>query len=73
MDFIKKYKKDILLTLVFAGLAFFAVMGEHFSEIANKPFWWKFWSALAVIGWVVCLGAWFIAFKKDRAKGKANR
>lgn len=70
MSFIKKYKKDLLLTLVFGGLAFMAVAGDGFSDLAKTKFWWNFWSVAGVVGWVVCLGGWLYLWKKDRAQAR---
>ncbi len=55
-----------VIAVVIVG--FFAVMGWHFTDVAEKPFWWKLWPVLSI----VCIIAWvvgWVALNKN-AKGK---
>jgi nicotinamide riboside transporter PnuC len=68
MNTFQKYPKDWMKVILAVMVGFFAVMGVHFSEAANKPFWWKFWIVIAVvciIGWV---GGWVFLSSKDKNK-----
>lgn len=68
MNTFKKYPKDWLKVLAAVLIGFFAVMGWHFTDVANTPFWWKFWPVLAVICLVAWVGAWIYLSKKDRER-----
>lgn len=73
MDFIKKYKKDIAITLAVFLTGLLAVMGYHWSEVAKTPFFASFWNVLCVLAWVAALGSWFILWKRDRSSAKKGR
>lgn len=68
MNTFKKYPKDWLKVLAAVLIGFFAVMGWHFTDVAEKPFWWKFWPVLAVVCLVAWVGAWIFLKSKDNAK-----
>lgn len=53
--------KSILFFLLLASLVTLAVMGWHWTEVANSPFWWTFWvvAALAAIPAFIFLVYWY--------------
>ncbi len=64
MKFIKKYWKDLSIGFAVLSSVFFAVMGWHFSEVANTPFWWNFWAGLAIVCIVWICVAWAILYSR---------
>lgn len=68
MNTFKKYPKDWLKVLAVVLIGFFAVMGWHFTDVAEKPFWWKFWPILAVICAILWVAGWVYLSSKDRNK-----
>lgn len=68
MNTFKKYPKDWLKVLAAVLIGFFAVMGWHFTDVAEKPFWWKFWPVLAVVCLIAWVGAWIFLNKRDKER-----
>ena len=52
----KKYTKDILIVIAALIAVGLAVSGDGFSDYANKPFWWKFWTGAAIASFLACVG-----------------
>lgn len=40
--------KSILFAVLLVSLVVLAIMGWHWTDIANTPFWWTFWVVAAV-------------------------
>ncbi len=40
--------KSILIVLLLASVLALAIMGWHWTDIANTPFWWTFWVVAAI-------------------------
>lgn len=54
--------KTWALVLGFLICVILAVMGWHWTEVANKPFWWKFWVGAAIVGLAGVAGiVWYVA------------
>lgn len=68
LEHIKKYRKDWMIVIAVVAVGFFAVMGWHFTDVAKKPFWWKFWPVLAVLCIVAWVAGW--VFLKSKEKNK---
>jgi hypothetical protein len=67
----QRNKKDVaILAGVIVGLVV-GVMGWHWTDTANKPFWWNFWLAAALACDLAWLGFWIFFWNKDKAKRKA--
>lgn len=59
--------RDILFAAGLIITAVLAVMGHHFSENANKPFWWNFWERAAYACIPLFIGlAWLVSRKKNK-------
>jgi membrane associated rhomboid family serine protease len=67
----KKYK-DVLLVVGVVLVAFIAMGGDGLADLANKKFWWSFWSVANVVAIIACFGGWFYLWKQDRAAAKAE-
>ncbi len=68
MNTFQKYPKDWMKVLAAVLIGFFAVMGWHFTDVAEKPFWWKFWPVLSVLCIVAWVGGWIFLRTKDKSK-----
>ena len=68
-----KYGKDILKVIGVLAILFFAVMGWHFSDVAEKPFWWKFWSIAGVVSFLSLFIGWLYLVKKDKDFRNGNK
>jgi len=44
-----------------------AVKGWHWTDTANKPFWWTFWVVAAIVAFIGFIGL-IIWFSKSRKK-----
>ena len=62
-----KRKKDLLMTAGAVLAVFIAVMGWHFSETSNRPFWSNFWIVAAVLCLLACVGGWIYLNNKYKA------
>ena len=47
--FAVRYWKGCLLVLAMFVCATVAVLGWHWTDTANKPFWWTFWVVAALL------------------------
>lgn len=65
---IKKYPKDTLLVAAVVLIGFLAVSADGFSDLANKAFWWNFWSIVHVAAILFCVIGWLILYTKDKRK-----
>ncbi len=63
-----KYLKDWLLVAAVVLVGLLAVSADGFSDLANKRFWWNFWSVVHVVAIVACVGGWLYLWNKDRKK-----
>jgi len=71
MNFIqswKKYKKDWLLVIGVVLVAFLAVSADGFSDLANKKFWWNFWSVVHIAAIATCVIGWFYLKANEKKK-----
>ncbi len=61
LEFVKKYWKALLFSLTALGLLLVAVLGWHWEETAETPFWWTFWPIAAVVAAIgfILLVRWF--------------
>lgn len=67
---IKKYPKDTLLVAGVILIAFFAVSADGFSDLANRRFWWNFWTIIHVASILFCIGGWTYLYVRDKSRGK---
>lgn len=58
MSFIKKYKKDLLITIAIVLAIVTAVLGWDWSDNADTPFWWNFWIVASIVAILACVGGW---------------
>jgi phosphoglycerol transferase MdoB-like AlkP superfamily enzyme len=60
-------KKSILFVLLLVSLMVLAIMGWHWTDLANTPFWWTFWvvAAIAAIPAFI-LTAYFFGKSKNK-------
>lgn len=68
-----KYLKDTLLTLGVLTGGVVAVMGYHWSEVAETPFWWNAWMVLGIACTIAWFGGWLYLWNKDRKNAKRGR
>lgn len=61
-----KYRKDLFLTLAAITTVVVGVLGWHWTETAEKPFWWVFWAVAAVTADVLFICAWVYFRSRDR-------
>lgn len=40
--------KSFLFVLLLVSLVTLAIMGWHWTDLANTPFWWTFWVVAAI-------------------------
>lgn len=40
--------KSVLFVLLLVSLVTLAIMGWHWTDLANTPFWWTFWVVAAI-------------------------
>lgn len=45
--------KQILVAVLFIALLILAVMGWHWTDLANTPFWWTAWVVIAIVSGVL--------------------
>lgn len=66
-SWIERYWRACLFGAAAIVLATVAVMGWHWTDTANKPFWWTFWvvAALLAIPGFIGLLAWFNKSRKN--------
>lgn len=65
-----KYKKDIAIVAGVVLIGLLAVSGEGLSDLANKPFWWKFWSVTGIAALLTWIGGWVYFSSKNRSQNK---
>lgn len=68
MNTFQKYPKDWCLTAAAVLIGILAVSADGFSDLANKAFWWNFWSIVHVASIVAFVGGWFYLRAKDKNK-----
>lgn len=59
--------KSILFVLLLLSLVTLAVMGWHWTDLANTPFWWTFWVVAAIAAIPAFI---FIAYLYGKSKNK---
>lgn len=66
LNYIKKYWKAFLLGIGLLGCLLVGVMGWHWEETAENPFWYNAWPFLALIGIAGFIGGiqWFAKSRK---------
>lgn len=68
MNTFQKHPKSWMITILAVMIGFFAVMGIHFSEAAEKPFWWKFWEVITVVCILAWVGGWIFLKNKEKSR-----
>ncbi len=68
MNTFQKYPKDWCIVAAVALTAFLAVSADGFSDLANKAFWWNFWSIIHVAAIIACVGGWIYLKGKDKQR-----
>lgn len=63
----KKTVKSIAFVVGLVACLILAIFGWHWTDLANKPFWWNFWVAAAVLGAIGFIGGvmWYVTTKQD--------
>ena len=61
-----KRTKDILLGIAALLLVVISVMGWHWTDTANTPFWWNFWIVAAIVSLIGCLLGWLYLNNKTK-------
>jgi hypothetical protein len=64
MSWVKKYKQDLLIVSAAILTVVVGVMGWHWTDVANTPFWWNFWLVAAIAADALCIIVWAIGFFK---------
>lgn len=64
----RKYRKDVFLALAILSALITAVMGWHWTDTAQKPFWQIFWVVAAVSSIVIWVTAWAYFWNKDKSR-----
>lgn len=62
----QRYRKDVFLALAIVTILLVAVMGWHWTDTANTPFWSNFWVVAAIACAVVWIGAWAYFWNRDK-------
>lgn len=69
-SWLRKYRKDIMKVILALIVLVFAVMGWHWTDTAEKPFWQHAWVWIAV-GCLVLWGiVWGIFWSSDRRENE---
>lgn len=63
-----KYKKDLFLVIAVILIGLLAVSADGFSDLADKKFWWNFWSVLHIASIVAFVVGWLYLKAKDKGK-----
>ena len=58
------------MTVAVIGCSIYGVMFSHFSDEADKPFWWKFFSISGPIVLVALVIGWGYLWNKDNPKNR---
>lgn len=66
ISFVKKYPKDLCITIAVILIGFLAVSADGFSDFAETKFWWNFWSVVHVVAILTFVGGWVYFVRKDR-------
>jgi phosphoglycerol transferase MdoB-like AlkP superfamily enzyme len=61
-----QYTKDILKVATMILVAVVAVLGWHWTDEANRSFWWNFWVVAAIICLIACIGGWVYLSNKKK-------
>lgn len=59
--------KSFLFVLLLASLVTLAIMGWHWTDLANTPFWWTFWVVVALAAIPAFV---FIVYKFGKSRNK---
>lgn len=57
-NWVKKWKKDLLITFAILLALITAVLAWDWTDNAEKPFWSTFWVVAGVVAIVACVGGW---------------
>lgn len=67
-SYFQRHKKHLAILLgVIVGLVV-AVMGWHWTDTANKPFWQNFWVVAALACDILWLGFWVFFWTNDKPR-----
>lgn len=66
MNWVSKYKIDILKVLAAITIVVIAVMGWNWTDTANRTFWANFWIVAAIAALVLWVTLWIIFSNKKR-------
>jgi hypothetical protein len=58
MKSFKEYKIDYIKTFSVVLLCLVIVLGQVFSDAAEKPVWWKFWNVFQIVSAIAIVGGW---------------
>lgn len=64
----QKYRKDTMIVLVMITTVLVGVMGWHWTDTSDKPFWSGFWNVAAVLADLIWIGAWAYFWNKDKRR-----
>jgi hypothetical protein len=67
----QKYRKDVLILLAVITTLIVGVMGWHWTDTAETPFWWNFWVIAAIAADLLWVGAWVYFWNKDKKRDKS--
>jgi hypothetical protein len=68
MAWIKKYWKNLMFLVLLLFIVTAAVLGWHWEETANRPFWFEFWPVAAAGCLLLWAGAWFYFWSRDKRR-----
>jgi undecaprenyl pyrophosphate phosphatase UppP len=66
----QRNRKDVFLLLAVLTTLLTAVMGWHWTDTAEKPFWQNFWVVAAIAADLIWVGAWAYFWNKDKSRYK---
>lgn len=64
----QKYRKDVFKALALVTLVVVAVMGWHWTDTADTPFWSGFWNVAALVALLVWVCGWVYFWNKDKTR-----
>lgn len=67
----KKSEIALLAGMILSGV--FAVLGQHFADVAKTPFWWTFWDIMTGAGFVFFLGYWGYLKAKEKKATRSEK
>lgn len=62
----RRNRKDLMLALAAVTTVLVGVMGFHWTETAEKPFWYTFWMVAAILADLLWVVLWVIFWTRDK-------